>query len=300
MTGQGIQIIGAGEIAQAIQHLLTAAGHRSSLWEGLPADGSAPPPLEPRIEAADVVVFCVPVSAHTSLAPRVAAALPRNALCMTLAKGLDERARTAAEILAEALGGQDRLAVLYGPMIAEELVRDRLGYADVGCIAGETFRQVQSLFAGSFLRLTHSTDILGTSWSVVLKNVYVPVIGACDELELGDNVRGMLVSTAFRELSGIVRELGGERETPYGLAGLGDFVGSATSAGSLHRDLGRRLARGDLEEHTGEGLNTLAQLAEHPRFDEHAYPLLRLIRGMAEDPTTAASTLRDFARNWPS
>jgi glycerol-3-phosphate dehydrogenase (NAD(P)+) len=66
-------------------------------------------------------------------------------------------------------------------------------------------------------------DMLGSSWSVILKNVYAIMFGVSDELKLGDNMRGHLMVAASSELSAIVKAFGAEANTPYGYAGLGDF-----------------------------------------------------------------------------
>lgn len=292
-----ILVLGTGRIGKAMAHQLRRR-HPVVSWEGLPPDGSAPEPLEPLVHQAEFVFFCMPVVAHSAIAPRVAAALPDGAVCVTIAKGLDDQGQTAAGILSRALGGEQALAALYGPMIAEDLQVDRLGFADLACARQDTGQWIRQLFRGSALKLAHTTDLTGASWAVVLKNVYVPLIGAADELQLGDNVRGALTTDAFRELAGIVETLGGAPASPYGLAGLGDFVGSATSADSHHRELGRRLARGETRGLEGEGPHTLAMIERHRLFDTAPYPLLRLAGRMFADPPAAAGLLRDYLQGW--
>lgn len=293
-----VLILGTGEMGRAMLHLLEPHCEVET-WEGLPPDGSEPPPLQARVRRAGIVVLCVPVTAHEQLAPQVAGALADGAICATIAKGLDSNGRTAAEILAESLGGKNEYAVIYGPMLSEDLAADRFGFADIACARPETFERLARLLADTRLRVAHSDDILGATWAVILKNVYVPLIGAAEALDLGDNVRGFLASTAFIELADIVANLGGQPETPYRLAGLGDFVGSATGAGSHHRALGAKLARGEREGIDGEGVNTLAVIARQRPFDPSPYPLFQLAARMVENPPEAAGALIRFLSTWP-
>ena len=44
-----------------------------------------------------------------------------DTLCVSIAKGLDDEGRTAVRALTQALGPQAAIAVLYGPMISEEI-----------------------------------------------------------------------------------------------------------------------------------------------------------------------------------
>jgi glycerol-3-phosphate dehydrogenase (NAD(P)+) len=215
-------------------------------------------------------------------------------LCVTVAKGLDDSGRTPADVLTESFG-HARVAVIYGPMIAEEIRAGRAAYAQCGAASDDAHQRLLALYQGSALRLEPSTDVIGLSWSAILKNVYAIAFGLADELKLGDNVRGFLTVHAVHELDVIVRALGGAPATPFHLAGLGDLITTATSSGSHHHDLGRRLARGE-RGLAGEGIHTLGVLRDRPRFDTARYPLLRAIDGCVQDPATAGARFRDFLK----
>jgi glycerol-3-phosphate dehydrogenase (NAD(P)+) len=152
---------------------------------------------------------------------------------------------------------------------------------------------VRELFAGTSLYLEHSTDIAGISWCAVLKNVYAILFGVADEMGLGDNTRGYLAVAAVDELERIVAGLGGLPDTPRQLAGLGDLITTATSAGSHHHEVGRRLARGQ-EALMGEGVHTLEMVHAHKLFDPRRYPLFDLIGRMLAEPATARAQMQNF------
>ena len=135
--------------------------------------------------------------------------LKHGCVFISVAKGLDDAGETALDVFEQLLGKQHGFALLYGPMIAEDMRAGRYGFGQAGCSAA-VFERVRELFRGSRLCLTHSEDPRGMSWSVVLKNVYAIAFGVVDGLELGDNVRGFLMVQAMRELSRIVTAMGGE------------------------------------------------------------------------------------------
>jgi glycerol-3-phosphate dehydrogenase (NAD(P)+) len=285
-----VLILGYGEMGHAVEYLL--AGRRAlQIWQRRPPAGNPAPPLATAVAASEFVIFCVPGNAHPELAPRVAATLAATSLCLTVAKGLDPDGRTPAERLIDAVG-RERLAVLYGPMIAEEIRAGRPAFAQCGSATDAIHARVAGLFAGTHLRLEPARDLHGLSWSVILKNVYAMAFGMADELAVGDNVRGFLAVAALHELSGLVRHLGGEPQTAYQLAGLGDLITTATSAGSHHHELGRRMIRG--EPHLGgEGMRTLQALRDRPRFETRHYPLFQLVDDCSRDvATTRARFLR--------
>jgi glycerol-3-phosphate dehydrogenase (NAD(P)+) len=186
-------------------------------------------------------------------------------------------------------------------MIAEELRAGRPGFADVGTPDPDVFRRVGALFDGTPLHLRHCTDVTGISWAAVLKNVYVPLLGAAEEAGLGDNTRGCLAAAALEEMGAIVGAMGGRRATVSGLAGTGDLVTTATSAGSYHRRVGRDLehcAPGDtcgtgVNVHS-EGIHTLAIIERHGLLDVQSFPLLRLVRDLVHEPRDVALKIRPF------
>lgn len=124
---------------------------------------------------------------------------------------------------------------------------------------------------------------------MILKNVYAIMFGVADELKLGDNMRGHLMVAAIAELSGIVQSFRGLMHTPYGYAGLGDLLTTATSAGSHHHTLGQQLVRGEWSDISGEGVHTLQMVEKYHLFEWRAYPLFSLVH----DIVTAPETLRE-------
>jgi len=67
------------------------------------------------------------------------------------------------------------------------------------------------------------------------------------------------------------------------LAGLGDLITTATSEGSHHHELGIRLARGETENISGEGIHTLEMVEKYELFDMSAYPLFSLVHDIVKN-----------------
>jgi glycerol-3-phosphate dehydrogenase (NAD(P)+) len=287
-----VLILGHGEMGHAMEYLLHRR-HRLTVWERHPKPGTPPVALDTAAEQ-DFILFCLPANPHFELASRLRPHLRRDGICLSVAKGLDEQGRTAAQALSEGLESAGAFGVLYGPMISEEIRDGRPAFAQAGTTRADTYARVRELFSGTTLYLEHSTDIEGISWSAVLKNVYAILFGVADEMRLGDNTRGFLAMACVDELERIVAGLGGMPDTPRRLAGLGDLVTTATSAGSHHHEVGRRLARGQAETLTGEGVHTLKMVHAHRLFDSHHYPLFDLIGRLLADPISAQAQMQNF------
>ncbi|MFD0738878.1 NAD(P)H-dependent glycerol-3-phosphate dehydrogenase [Lysobacter koreensis] len=285
-----VLILGHGAMGRAFETLLSAR-HDVAVWDRDLVTGVETQPLEAAARGREVVMFALPSNPHDELAARLAPCLATNALCVSIAKGLDARGRTPAQVFAQHFGPRRDWAFLYGPMLARELQAGRPGFAMAASLRPSAGARLQALFAGTALHLDCLDDVHGAAWAAILKNVYVPLIGAADGLALGDNLRGFLVAEATRELAGIVEAMGGRADTAYTLAGLGDLVTTATSASSHHRRLGADLATGDATQLAAsganirsEGVHTVAMVRAHALFAWERFALFALVCDFLDDP----------------
>ena len=289
-----VLVLGYGEMGHAMEYLL-AARHDVRIWslDGVKGRDST---LEDEVPWAQVILFCLPVNPHYEIASRIEPYLAEGSVCLTIAKGLDESGRTAAQVFERVFGGKHHYGVVYGPMISEELRAGRHGFADAVLSGAADFGVVHSLFRGSTLVCQQAPDMHGRSWSVILKNVYAIMFGVADELKLGDNMRGHLMVAAIAELSGIVQSFGGQMHTPFSYAGLGDLLTTATSAGSHHHALGQKLVRGEWSDISGEGVHTLQMVEKYHLFEWRAYPLFALVRDIVTAPETLHERVEDYLK----
>jgi len=288
-----ILIIGYGEMGHAMRVLLSAR-HDLTFYDAVPREGLTPAKLEDEAARADFILLCVPTQPHQELLETLAPHLRPESVCLSIAKGLDDMGRTPAQIYTEVFGRQHPYCLLYGPMISEEIRAGCDGFGDLWCSDVSVRMKMHGLFRDSRLHLRECEDITGMSWAVILKNVYAMAFGMADELQLGDNVRGFLAVAALQELAAIVQDMGGDPATPLHLAGLGDLITTATSAGSHHHELGRKLARGDRTDISGEGVHTLAMVEKYQLFDASPYPLFGLIHDAVKTSENVAETFRTF------
>ena len=286
-----VLILGYGEMGHAMEYLLKDRC-QLQIWEKFPQDDFQPVVLEDVTPDADIVLFCLPVNPHREIAEKIKPLLKNDCVSLSAAKGLDEAGQTAAQIFSDVFSS-NQYALLYGPMISEEIRAGRYSFAQLGSKNSDVIKKIVSLFHNTTLYIEPSTDITGISWSVILKNVYAMLFGMADELKLGDNLRGYLSMAALRELDDIVQKMGGEKGTPYNLAGLGDLITTATSEDSHHHELGRLLAREETEGIQGEGIHTLEMVTKYRLFNTEGYPLFQLIHEIVKKPENVADRIRE-------
>ena len=240
------------------------------------------------------IFFCVPASPVHGIARSIREQVSQDTVCISIAKGLDESARPAAMAMRDALGDRCAQGVIYGPMISEELRAGRPGFGNLAVSDAAAEAMVGEKFRASALRLQPNPDLVGLAWCAILKNVYAMAFGMADELALGVNMRGYLSVVAMQELSRLSVHFGGQPDTPFGLAGLGDLITTATSEDSHHHSLGRMLARGERDNLAGEGTHTLAMVREKQIIAIEDYPLFSTVNRIVLGESDARSALQNL------
>src|SRR5579871_2072576 len=164
---------------------------------------------------------------------------------LSLAKGIEiDTFRRPTEILAELLGAE-RLAVLSGPSHAEEVSRGLPTSVVAASPDVELVREVQQWFSTDRFRVYGNPDVLGVELAGALKNVIAIAAGICDGLGFGDNAKAALLTRGIVEMARFGISLGADKETFFGLAGIGDLITTCSSIHGRNRRVGERLAKGE-------------------------------------------------------
>jgi len=283
-----ILIIGHGEMGQAFEFLL--GRENVDAWER----HTATRPLEEMASGRRLIFFCIPANPVFQIAEKIREHIDPETICLSIAKGLDDSGRPAAMAMRDALGNRCTQGVIYGPMISEELRAGRPGFGNLSLSDPDKAELVLKQFSKSNLFLYPNSDLTGMTWCAILKNVYAMAFGMADELQLGTNVRGYLSVTSMQELSRLSVHFGGQPETPFGFAGLGDLITTATSEDSHHHGLGRMLARGERDNLAGEGTHTLAMVREKNIIAIDQFPLFSAVNRVVLGETDARTALHEL------
>jgi glycerol-3-phosphate dehydrogenase (NAD(P)+) len=272
-----IAIIGAGSCGTslAITLALSPEPHRICLWvhgaDVLEALGNKREnpiylpgfPVPDQIEitgdmaqalsGADIVLGAMPSaharSVYSSMRQHIAPVRGQpGAIFVSATKGLehDSLARMS-QVIAATLrdsGRAPRIAVLSGPSFARELAGGDPTAVVIASEDAAVAAEVQEEFSGPTLRLYTNSDVVGVELCGAAKNVIAIAAGVCAGLGLGGNTSAALVTRGLAEMARLSAAAGGRRDTPSGLAGLGDLILTATGSLSRNRTVGVELGKG--------------------------------------------------------
>ncbi|GAB4366943.1 MAG: NAD(P)H-dependent glycerol-3-phosphate dehydrogenase [Elainellaceae cyanobacterium] len=260
-----IAILGAGHWGLGLATLATNRGHQVRLWSR-----SGELSLERSLDGAEIVVSAISMKGVAETVSRVQAiALPESTIILSATKGLDPNTQQTPSQIWQAAFPNNPVVVLSGPNLSKE-IQQGLPAATVAASHREKAAQrVQTVFSSDRFRVYTNTDPLGTELGGTLKNVIAIAAGVCDGLNLGTNAKSALITRALAEMIRVGTELGGRRETFFGLSGLGDLLATCTSPLSRNYRVGYGLAQGKALEDilvelqsTAEGVNTTNALID--------------------------------------
>ena len=154
------------------------------------------------VSEADVLILAVPsVYLKTTLEPLTVSL--QDKFVISAIKGIvPEDYVTVTEYVNRRYGVPfDQLGIISGPCHAEEVALERLSYLTVVCKEMENSLSLGEKIGTSYINVSHSTDIYGTEYASVLKNIYAIAVGICVGLGYGDNFLAVLIANSAMEMS---------------------------------------------------------------------------------------------------
>jgi glycerol-3-phosphate dehydrogenase (NAD(P)+) len=274
-------IVGAGSWGTALAWLWGKDGRQISLWgnnagrvermlktrensdyiPGLKLPDSVKITHELRDCAdAELVVFVTPSTVLRPIATRLQGALRNHqAVLLSCTKGIEHgTGMRMSQVIAD-IFPENRVAVLSGPNLAVEVVRNVPTATVIACQDPEYAAELQSFLGSSRFRIYTNNDITSVELGGALKNVFAIAAGASDGLGLGDNTKAALVTRSLAELIRLGTAMGGNLKTFYGLSGAGDLIATCFSKHSRNRRVGEYLGRGQTIEQITSAMQMVAE-----------------------------------------
>ena len=143
-----------------------------------------------------------------------------------------------------------KVAVLSGPSHAEEVSEGQHTLLVCASKHPKIMKMIQDTFACDVMRVYTSNDVKGVEVGGALKNIIAFCAGAAVSLGLGDNAFAALLTRGLSEIARLGVELGAQKDTFFGLSGLGDLIVTCSSEHSRNRKAGKLIGSGKSLEET--------------------------------------------------
>jgi glycerol-3-phosphate dehydrogenase (NAD(P)+) len=227
--------------------------------------------IEEALDGAEVVFLSVPSQTLRGNLREFGPLFPKNATVVSLMKGVEKGSRARmSEVITEELGiDANRIAVASGPNLALEIAKEQPTAAVVASASLDTATRVAMLATNPYFRAFVNTDVIGTEFGGVLKNLIAVAIGIVDGVGYGENTKASIITRGLVEMTDFSVAYGAKASTLSGLAGLGDLIATCESSLSRNNTAGRLLGQGytfsDVVKQmnqTAEGLASVAPILE--------------------------------------
>lgn len=261
-----IAIIGSGSWGIALAIHLAKIGHEVKIWSFMQEEADLinnerkckflPNVVLPDgikcytnykdvIEGADLVLQVTPSKFTRNIVKEYKEyIIPEKQPIIICSKGIESGSQlTLDEVIKEEIPNA-RVGALSGPSHAEEV---SIAIPTVLVIASkdeEIKNMVQSSFMNECMRIYTSSDIKGVELGGALKNIIAFCAGIAAGLGCKDNTFAALITRGLVEIRKLGMALGGQKDTFYGLSGLGDLIVTCLSEHSRNRKAGFLIGQG--------------------------------------------------------
>ena len=261
---KNVAIIGSGSWGVALAIHLAKQGHSVKLWSfsqeecdminnekkckflpnaEIPEGIKCTTSHKEAIEGSNFIIHVTP-SKFTRDVVRQYKQYVTNQPIVICSKGFEKDSLlTLDEVIQEEIPNA-KIAVLSGPSHAEEVSVALETVLVVASKHNAVLKLVQDAFMSNKMRIYTSRDIKGVELGGALKNIIAFCAGVAAGIGLGDNTFAALITRGLAELTRLGVALGGQRDTLYGLSGLGDLIVTCLSEHSRNRRAGKLIGQG--------------------------------------------------------
>jgi glycerol-3-phosphate dehydrogenase (NAD(P)+) len=273
------------ELAREIQEAKRNSDYLAGV--NLPLALRATSRLDLALAGAEQVYISVPSQSLRDNLKVIAPHLHAEATVVSLMKGVEKSTGLRmSEVIAEMLPiDPSQIAVISGPNLALEIAKEQPTAAVVSSTSLETAQAVASVSRNHYFRSFVNTDVIGTEFGGVLKNLIAVAIGIVDGVGYGENTKASIITRGLVEMTDFAVAYGAHPETLAGLAGLGDLIATSQSPLSRNNTAGRLLGQGyhlndvvNQMQQTTEGLASVAPILELARAKGVEMPIVEQVR----------------------
>lgn len=309
-----ISVLGCGRWGTFLAWYASKIGHNVSLWgrEGsanllqlekkrkneyltIPEEMKLTNSLEEAVSFADIIIISISAQQLRNLGKQLKL-LPdaQNKIFVLCMKGLEATSgKRLSQVFKEEVGSSVNLAVWLGPGHVQDFVRDIPNCMVIGSENIEVTKTIVNTFNSDLIRFYYGQDLIGNEIGAATKNVMGIAAGMLDGLNYS-SLKGALMARGTREISRLVRAMGGNDITIYGLSHLGDYEATLFSPFSNNRRFGEDFVGEKRFNKLAEGVATIEALQQLSKQYDVELPICDALAQVIFNEKEAAQTLLDL------
>jgi len=270
---------------------------RSNEYVTLPESVVLSDDLRRAVNSADVLLVSVPSQNFRDVMENMTRTCDlKGKFLVTCMKGIEIKTGMRLSEIALEFGLENwQVAVWAGPGHVQEFVVGNPNCMLIDAYERSTTERIIEFFKSPLIRFYYGNDIIGTEIGAAAKNVMGIVAGVLDGMNL-TSLKGALMARGSREVSRLIKRLGGNPLSAYGLCHLGDYETTLFSKYSHNRSWGENYVLGKKFDLLAEGVHTARALSLEADRLEVDMPITTAVNTMILDkvpPRTVMEQLFD-------
>jgi len=209
-------------------------------------------------------------------------------------KGIElNSGKRLTEVVDEEINTKAGVAVWVGPGHVQEFVNNIPNCMLISSDNVELTKRIIPDFNSELIRLYIGEDLIGIEIGAAAKNVIGIAAGMLDGLNYS-SLKGALMARGSREFSRLVKAMGGNEITVYGLSHIGDYEATLFSKYSNNRMYGENIIKNQRNNKLAEGVTTVESvlfLAQKYDVDMPISQAVNAIINEHKDPKTVIKEL---------
>ena len=239
------------------EQLLT---ERKNSYLELPDNLILEPDLEKALDRADYIVISISAQHLRSFCERINTFNVHGKTFILCMKGIEsETGERLSRIVKETIDQYINVCVWVGPGHVQDFMAGIPNCMVVDSEDKDVINDVVNKFSSDLIRLYLGDDIIGTEIGAAAKNVIGIAAGMLDGFGLS-SLKGALMARGAREVARLIRAMGGNELSAYGLSHLGDYEATLFSLHSQNRMFGEKFITKQPYSKLAEGAATVKAL----------------------------------------
>jgi len=201
--------------------------------------------LEESLHNSDKICIALPSNCFRDTLKKIKPIITKKTKICWATKGLEKSSGMLPHaICQEVLGTTVNMAVISGPSFATEVAKKKPTALTVASDNTKFADDIANDLSDINFRAYTSNDLIGVEVGGAVKNIIAIGAGISDGLNYGDNAKIALINRGLTEMQRLGIALGANKNTFFGLSGMGDLVLTCTSNLSRNRRFGLAIANG--------------------------------------------------------
>ncbi len=240
---------------------------------------------------AEVIVIAIASQSLRSLLSQLADIGTKDKIVVLCMKGIEiESTKRLSEIAEEILDASCKVAVWLGPGHVQEFYSGIPNCMVIDSDDDEAKTRLVDEFSSDLIRFYYGTDLLGNEIGAAAKNVIGIAAGMLDGLGLS-TLKGALMSRGTREIARLIKVMGGNELSAYGLCHLGDYEATVFSKYSHNRSFGEAFVKGESFSSLAEGYYTVCAMVRLSEKYKVELPICCAVYEILYNGKSASETL---------